>query len=113
MDDHLQIEFIAAFAALYAPQPGVPLIAAPELTKTTRPPPALLRSAGAAAFSATTRLRTLTSSELRQDASGTLGSAIRAMGSIEPAFRTRASIDPNCSMYDWIVLVRDCSSALK
>lgn len=53
--------FIAALLALYGPQPGVPLIAAPELTKTIRPPRSLLRNAGRAALTAVIREKKLTS----------------------------------------------------
>lgn len=57
----LHREFIAALPALYGPHPGIPFIAAPELTKTILPPMALLLKYGKADFTAVMREKKLTS----------------------------------------------------
>lgn len=88
---HLHNEFMAALPALYGPQPGIPLTAAPELTKTTLPPLALLRRCGKVTFNAVTREKKLTSKCLFQESRG-VSSAMRHKGSRVPALRISPSI---------------------
>lgn len=84
--------FRAALLALYGPHPGMFPVAAPELTKTRRPPCELLRSSGSVARMAVTREKKLTSKCCFHCSTGTSSEAILPIGSSTPAFRMTPSM---------------------